>query len=85
MEEGSSSTNPPVAQQSQADQEASSEPQNIPMETSRPTEPSRGGRTKAQANKGCARGKNAREKSRDAVPGGEDVARPFSRFEVDRY
>ena len=26
-----------------------------------------------------------REKSRDAVPRGEDVARPITRFEVDRH
>ena len=55
------------------------------METSRPTEPSRGGRTKARVSKGHARGKRAKEESRYAVIGGEDFAQRLSRFEVDRH
>ena len=58
---------------------------NIPTETNQPTEPSRGGQFKSRVSKSCARGKRAREKNGDAVPGGEDVSRPISRFEVDRH
>ena len=81
----SSSTNPPATQPSKADQEAFSEMQNILVETSQLAKPSRGGQTKARANRGRAQGKHAREESGDAVLGGEDVARPLSRFEVDRH
>ena len=57
----------------------------MPAETSRKTEPSMGGRTKARAYRGGACGRRAREESRDAVQGGEDFIRPLSRFKVDRH
>ena len=85
MEEESSLTTPPAAQPSQADQEASSTARNIPVETSRPAGPSRGGRLKSQVNRGLARGKHAKEESGDAVLGGEDVAQLITRFEVHRH
>ena len=83
-EEESSSTTPPVVQPSQTDQKVCSTVWNILAKTSQSTVPSRGGQFKSQANRGCAWGNRAREESRDAVPKGEDVSRPITRFEVDR-
>ena len=74
MEDETSSTNPSPSIPSQVDQEASSEARNIPVETSRPVEPSKSGRFKARTTRGRSQGKRAREESGDAVPGGEDVA-----------
>ena len=44
-----------------------------------------GGRVKACAQSGHARGRRAREEGGDPIHGGEDVARPLSQFEVDRH
>ena len=51
-DEESSLPNPYVAQPSRADQKATSEMWNMPAETSRPAEPSKGGQIKLQVNKG---------------------------------
>ena len=63
VENESSLIIPTTVQPPQAEQEVSSAAQNIPAETSQPAEPSKGGRVKSRANKGCARSKRAREKS----------------------
>ena len=84
-EEESSLSDFPAACPFGANQEASSEAQNALAGTNRSAEPSRGGCTKVRAYKGRVRGRHAREESGDAVQGGEDAARPLSRFEVDRH
>ena len=83
-EEESSSSKHIAANPSEAEQDTSSEVRNTPLGPSRPAQLTRGGGVKVHEQRGRARGCRAREEGGDPVHGGEDPARPFSRFEVDR-
>ena len=85
LEEDSSSSDHSEAGPSGAEQNTTSDVRNAPAGPSRPAQPARGGRMKARAQQGSARGCRAREEEGDLVRGGEDAARPLSQFEVDRH
>ena len=59
--------------------------QNVHAETSQPTVQSRGDRVKSTTSRGCAKGRPAREESRDVVMGGESVARLVFWFKIDKH
>ena len=84
-EDESSSSNHGEAGPSGVEQDTSSEVRNIPAGLSRLAQPARGGRVKAHAQRGRTRGCHARDRGGALVRGREDVARPLSRFEVDRH
>ena len=70
--------------QGRTDQDTSSEVGNAPAGPSRLVQLASGGRRKAQAQHGHARGRRAREEEEDLIQRGEDTARPLLQFEVDR-
>ena len=85
VEEDESSTDHSEAGPSRAEQDIGSEACNAPADPSRQVQPVRGGRVKARAQRGCARGCRAQEEGEDPVDEGEDHAQPLLQFKVDRH
>ena len=85
VKEDNSSSDHSEAGPSGAEQDTGSEVCNTPTGPTRQAQLARGGRVKARAQRGRARGRRAQEEGNDPVHRGEDHARPFSQFEVDRH